>query len=240
VSRGRRKYQGKVETGRLRQSMVQVKIGNKTYDAVYVSSCHTCTHPARMLIEEAILQNFSFRAIAERFSEKEIEGEGGQLVTLPRMTHQSIYGHFHNGHMPLEAATLRRLAEKRARQIGSQYEEAAEQFVDHVVLAEATVARVYERMVKGEIEPEVKDGIAAAKMLADVESSTTAGLDAEAWSEAMMIYFETAREHMDPPAWSRFTQALSANPILRSLERRLSPDPNVIDSVPLAIEGAAS
>lgn len=222
-----------------RRSMVQVRIGNRTYDAVYQPSCRTCTHPARMLIEEKILQNFSFRAIAELFSEKTIEGENGYPQTLPRLTHQSINGHFLNGHMPLEAATLRRLAEKRARQIGAQYEEASEQFVDHVVLAEATIARVYERMVKGEIEPEVKDGIAAAKMLADIDANTQQGLDAEAWSEAMTVYFETARKFMDGPTWASFTSSLSTNPILRALERRL--DPQVIDAEPVAaIEGTAS
>jgi hypothetical protein len=224
----------------LRRSMVQVQIGQRVYDAVYISSCRTCTSPARMLIEEKILQNFSFRAIAEQFSETVVEGENGHPQTLPRITHQSIYGHFHNGHMPLEAATLRRLAEKRARSIGADYEAQAEQFVDHVVLAEATVARVYERMAKGEIEPEVKDGLAAAKMIAEIEATTSKGLDAEAWSDAMQVYFETAQQFMDPTTWGRFTRALSVNPILRALEKRLNPDPTVIDALPAAIEGAAS
>jgi hypothetical protein len=224
----------------LRRSMVQVQIGQRIYDAVYVSNCRTCTSPARMLIEEKILQNFSFRAIAEQFSEAVVEGESGHPQTLPKISHQSIYGHFQNGHMPLEAATLRRLAEKRARQIGAEYEAQAEQFVDHVVLAEATVARVYDRMMKGEIEPEVKDGLAAAKMIAEVEASTAAGLDAEAWSDAMQVYFETAQQFMDAPTWARFTRALAVNPILRALEKRLNPDPTVIDAVPVAIEGAAS
>jgi hypothetical protein len=224
----------------LRRSMVQVKIGNRIYDAVYQSTCHTCRHPARMLIEEKILQNYSFRAIADLFSEKIVEGEDGHPQTLPKINAKSINAHFAAGHMPLEAATLRRLAEKRSRQIGAAYEEAAEQFVDHVVLAEATVARVYERMVTGQIEPEVRDGLAAAALLQKVEEGTQAGMDSEAWSEAMMIYFETAREFMDPATWEQFTRALAVNPILRALERRAAPNPNVIDQEPLAIEGAAS
>jgi hypothetical protein len=223
----------------LRRSMVQVKIGRKIFDAVYEPSCRTCTHPARMLIEEKLLQNYSYRAIAELYSEQHIPGENGEEITLPRLTHQSVANHFSKGHMPLEAATIRRLAEKRANDIGAAYDEQVDRFVDHMVLAEATVARVYERMVIGDIEPDVKDGLAAAKMLADVEEKTTGGLDAEAWSEAMMIYFETAREHMDPVAWHRFTTDLAANPILRALQNRMNPDPNVIDSEPVAIGGAS-
>lgn len=237
----RKRPRNSATVSEFRQSMVQVRIGSRTYDAVYQTNCHTCTHPARMLIEEKILQNFSFRAIAEQYSEKMIEGEGGRPISLPRIGHMSIYNHFHNGHMPLEAATLRKMAERRARQIGHQYEEAVEQFVDHMVLAEATIARVYDRMVKGEIEPEVRDGLAAAKLMADVEAEHSAGLDSEAWSEAMSVYFETARHHMDEQTWARFTADLQVNPILRALERRLNPGMTVDGDVagPLPLEGAS-
>jgi hypothetical protein len=219
-----------------RRSMVQVKIGNRTYDAIHAPGCQTCQHPARMLIEEKILQNYSFRLIAQQLSDQQIPGPNGQPMTLPKVSYQSIYNHFKNGHMPLEAATLRRLAEKRAQAIGSQYEEQAEQFVDHVVLSEAIIQRTYERMVSGEIEPDVRDGLAAAKMVHDVEASTQQGLTNEAWSEAMTVYFDEARQLMDEETWGRFTAALRVNPVLAAIERRLNPDPTVIDAEPPAIE----
>lgn len=220
--------------------MVRVRIGNQEYDAVYQAACNTCRHPARMLIEEKILQNFSFRAISELFSETSIKGEGDDEIVLPRISHQSVYNHFHNGHMPLEAATLRRLAQRRAEQIGSQYEERAEQFVDHYVLSQAVVHKTYNRLVNGEIQPEVKDGLAAAKMIAEVEAQTQAGLDSEAWSQAMQVYFETAQRFMDPASWAAFSQSLATNPILRAIQARLSPESedNVIDADVVAIEGA--
>jgi hypothetical protein len=225
-----------------RQSMVQVQIGNRVYDAVYHPTCHTCKHPGRQLIEEKILQNFSFAAIAELYSQKIIQGEAGQKITLPTITPEAIRRHFDNGHMPLEAATLRHLSDQRARQIGSAYEENLGQFVDHMVLAQATVSKVYEALVKDELELSVKDGLAAAKLLADVEADTQGGLDAEAWSDAMMIYFETARHHMDERAWRAFTADLAANPILRAMERKLSPG-TVVDAqliTPEALERGAS
>ena len=220
--------------------MVQVRIGSRVYDAVYQSNCHTCIHPARMLIEEKILQGYSFRSIADLYSEKTIDDEGGQSLWLPKIGHMSIYNHFHNGHMPLEAEALRKLSERRAKQIGSRYEEEAGKFVDHMVLAEAVVARAYDRLVLGEIEPEVKDGLAAAKFIAEVEANTNAGLDAEAWSDALTVYFETARMFMDDRTWQEFTIALARNPILRALERRLSPDSDVIDAEPVAIGGSST
>lgn len=219
--------------------MVQVQIGSQVYDAVYEPTCKTCTHPARMLIEEALLKNYSYRQVATQYSGTEIEGPEGTRVTLPVISHQSINNHFTRGHMPLEAATLRKLAERRAATIGNAYEERAEQFVDHVVLAEATITRTYERLVAGQIQPEVKDGLAAAALMQKVESDTTAGLDAEAWSEAMTIYFETAREVMDDPTWHRFTQALGLNPILRAIERRMN-STETENQQPLVIEGATA
>jgi hypothetical protein len=237
VSRTRRPRGRRPEDGPYRRSMVQVQIGTRVYDAIYEPNCRTCTHPARMLIEEKLLQSYSYRQVAALYSGTEIDGPEGTRIALPTVSHQSINNHFRLGHMPLEAATLRKLADRRSQQLGQAYEDRAEQFVDHIVLAEATVQRTYERMVTGEIQPEVKDGLAAAALMAKVEADTTAGLDAEAWSEAMTIYFETAREVMDPLAWGRFTQALSQNPILSAIERRMNPTD---EDQPLVIEGATA
>lgn len=211
-------------------SMVQVRIGNRIFDAVCERSCHTCTHPARMFIEERIIQNWSYRRIAQSFSGIDFEVEPGVMERMPTIGYSSIRNHFLRGHMPLQAATLRQLAERRANQIGSTYEQAAGQFVDQVVLAEAVVTRSYERLASGEIEPEVRDGLQAAKFLQDVNDRTQAGLDSEAWSQAMQIYFETARRFMPDEMWAQFTQTLTADPILRALARRMeNPEAEVVD-----------
>lgn len=222
-------------------SMVQVRIGNHTYDAVYVSSCHTCTHPARMLIEERIIQGHSYRGIAEFFSEREIEVEEGRKQLMPRIGYMSIRNHFVAGHMPLEAATLRRLSERRAQQLGVAIEEGVDKLVDQYTLAEAVVHRTYDRLVTGEIEPEVRDGLVAAKFLQDVEERQLGGFDSEAWSQAMTVYFETARALMPEGMWTQFTQALANDPILRAIEQRLNPadpdDDNVLDAEVVQSEG---
>jgi hypothetical protein len=228
------------DTRGFHQSMVQVRVGNRIFDAIHEPRCNTCTHPARQLIEAEILKNNSYRAIARLYSGTLIEGAAGKPEQLPEITYASIRNHFTNGHMPVGPATLRRLAEERARDIGSKYEEAAEQFVDHHILATAVVHRTYERLVLGEIEPEVKDGIAAAKFLADVEASTPGGIDAEAWSQAMTVYFETAQQVMPPEMWDEFSGRLAVNPILKALVERSAPDPDVIDGEFTAIEQGAT
>lgn len=203
-----------------RTSLVQVRIGNRTYEATYSPRCHTCCHPARMQIEEMILQNHSYRSIAGQFSGQRLPSPDGSTAELPPITWNSIYHHFKAGHTPLGPATLRALSERRAARVGSSYEEATERFVDHVVLAEAVVGRTHERLVSGEIEPDVRDGLAAAKLLKDVEDGAHRNTDVEAWGQAMTVYFEAAQRIMPPQMWAQFTAALAVDPILRAIGSR--------------------
>jgi hypothetical protein len=219
----------------LRRSMVRVRIGNREYDAAYVPTCHTCTHPARMWIEEQVLTGWSFRAISARISEVEVEGIDGQSTSLPAVSFGAIRAHFQSGHMPLGVEALRQLSEKRAKELGSTYEEAAGRFVDHVVLAEAVIARTHERLVLGDIEPEVKDGLAAAKFLAE-QAAAPGDADTAAWSTAMTRYFETARQMMDDRTWNQFAAALASDPILRRLAQAAEAPDGVVDAEVVAIE----
>ena len=219
----KRRPTGEVAKVPARGSIVQIKVGTHTYDAVYVSSCHTCTHPARMHIEEMLLQNYAYRAIASKYSGRDIEFEGA-IEKMPSVSYNSIRSHYLQGHMPMESTTIRRLAERRARQIGSRYEEKAEQFVDHYLLAETVVHKAYTGLVGGSIDIDLKDGLAAAKFLQEIEASSNGGLDSEAWSAAMTVYFETAQQIMPPEMWVEFTEALGKNPILRALQRSMDPN----------------
>lgn len=220
---------GEIES--LRSSLVQVRIGNKTYDAHHSPMCLTCNHPARMNIEERILQNYSYKAIVREFSEVEHRDAHGNVTVLPRIGYNSLRNHFEKGHMPLHTAALRSLSEQRATQIGSKYEDALGKFVDHYTFAEAVVSKGHERLVNGEIEPDIKETLAAAKFMKEVQDGQSANLDEEAWSQAMAVYFEVAQQMMPPEMWERFAQQLSVNPILRALAKRANnPDESVVDA----------
>ena len=205
----------------INRSLVQVKVGGRVYDAVRDPRCHTCTHPARHEIEELITQGYSYRGVASTYSEVDWQDADGKVHRLPKLSFQSVFYHFKHGHMPATAEAMRRIIERRAEKIGAaQYEKQIEQIVDQHIFAEQVLVRAQERLAKGEIEPEVKDGIAAAKFLQEVEAQTQQGLDVEAWSAAMQRYFEIAQQMMPPDMWHHFTQTLSRDPILRSIAAR--------------------
>lgn len=214
-----------------RTSLVQVEIGGRRYDARYSPLCSVCNHPARMEIEHALLQGRSYRSISVTFSEVEYETQGRTLM-LPKVSTEAIKKHYLKNHLPVFAEVQRRMIEQRAQEVGSRYEEMATEFLDSYLVAKTVLNKGYERIVTGESIPDVKETLAAAKMLQDMEDASKVNLDAEAWSQAMMVYFETAQELMPAEMWQKFTGRLSANPILRSLAKKLAgePEEEIVDA----------
>lgn len=218
----------------VRNSLVQVKIGNKIYDAVREPRCHTCNHPARMDIETQIVENVAFTTIAERWSDVEYTTPGGDLIVLPAISATSIRNHFRARHLPLQAAVSRQLAEKRMQETGYDLDRLGGAFVDHVAFNRIVLQRVQERIARNEIQVEVRDGLAAAKYLADVEAASNGGVDAAAWAQAMEQYFQEAQRVMQPVQWRAFTDALGKNQILKELTRRINGEPPPPEAIPAA------
>lgn len=206
----------------VRNSLVQIRIGNKVYDAVREPRCHTCNHPARMDIETQIVENIAFTTIAERWSDVEYTTAHGELIVLPEISAASIRNHFKARHLPLQAAVTRQLAEKRMQEIGYNLDELGGKFVDQITFSKTVLQLAHDRLARGEITVDVKDGIAAAKYLAEAEAASGGGIDAAAWAQAMEQYFTEARKIMQPTQWRSFTDALGKNEILKELVRRIN------------------
>jgi outer membrane receptor for ferric coprogen and ferric-rhodotorulic acid len=178
-----------------------------------------------MEIERQLLRGLSYRKIAVTYSEVEYETQGGVLM-LPKIGPVAVKNHYMKGHLPVDTAVHRQLVEDRAREVGSQYEEMATEFLDSYVAAKTVMRKGYDRIISGEITPDVKETLAAAKMVQDIEDGAKTNLDAEAWSQAMTVYFQTAQEIMPEEMWRKFTSRLSTNPILRSLAKKMAGEPN--------------
>jgi hypothetical protein len=192
-------------------------------------------HPARIEIETLVMQGHSYRSVAVQYSEVEWTDAHGETVTLPKVPVHSVVNHFRNGHMPVPSAAQRMIIERRAEQIGAaQYEQQIDQIIDQYTFAKQVLSKTQERLLAGEIQPEVRDGLAAAKLIHDMESGNEESLDAEAWGEAVQRYFELAQKFMPPDMWEHFTQALRTDPILKAISSRASKedaiDAEIVDS----------
>jgi hypothetical protein len=208
-------------------TLVKVKINGAEYHAKYVKACHTCTHPARLAIEEALLGSHSYQAIATQYSGVEIEDEHGEVFTCPELAWTSVRTHYRNGHMPLEVAALRALADRRSEEMADSYNGTLDRHVSRYEVAETILAKGYQNILSGSAEVDARDALAAAKFLHEAEQGSQ--VDAEAWSQAMQVYFEVAQEVMPEALWMQFVQKLSTNPILKAIEKKMNSEDGVIE-----------
>lgn len=204
-----------------RTSLVQVRVGNRVYNARRAPGCACCNHPARMDIERRIVEGHPYTQIAREFSEVEYTVRGAVKI-LPRIGWSSIRAHYLSNHMPVEASSVRDIAEQRAKELGLHAEDLEERLVDTYLTARLVMSKGVENLANGVTSPTIKETLAAAKLLHDFERDDEMGAgDVDDWQEAMTIYFTQAKEIMPPELWEKFVRRLSLNPQLRALAARM-------------------
>lgn len=222
----------RVDLQRARPSMISVRVGNRSYPAKFVNTCRVCTHPARALIEERLLYNDTYPSIAAWVSEQQSETLDGAHIEWPPVTVPQLGGHYRGGHCPVDTQVLHELTEQRAAETGVNYEQSLGRIVDHVVLTQQIATRGQERLTRGEIAPDVKETLAAAKLLHDMQTSAAQAEVTDhlgAFQDALDIYFGEARRVMTSEQWTQFTLALTNNPVLREIAGRFQ-ESNVVDA----------
>lgn len=191
-------------------SMVMMRVGRHEYPARYVPECLTCTSPYRHQIESDVVAGRTYAAIIRMLPAAE-----GSATPNPSVA--SIRNHFDGGHMPLQAEIRRRMIETRAKKVGKSIEDAAEVLVDQFTLAQAVVHRTFERLASGEIEPDLADGLAAAKFVHQVEAEMESSVDQEVWVTAMQHMLTAAERFMPHDQWQAFGAEVMASPVIRAL-----------------------
>jgi hypothetical protein len=191
-------------------SMVMTRIGGQDYPLRSVSSCKTCQSPHRMAIENELLQARSYTSIAKSL-------EGLDAGHLGHPSPEGISDHVKRGHIPLPVSAKRRLIERRAKDIGRSIEESEESLADHVTLAQMVVTRGYERLVSGEIEPNLTEALAAGKFLHEVEKSVGGGVDESAWRDTLMVYLEVSRQFIPQEKWAEFSRSVGSHPVIKAM-----------------------
>jgi hypothetical protein len=171
--------------------------------------CHVCTSHRRVEIENAILKGWAPGTIANLLAKQ------GDDVSA-----KSIQNHIHGGHMPADP-TIRRVAiEQRTAEMGRIIEDEEGSLVDHIGLLTAVQQRTFERIVMGEIEPEVTDGIAAAKALAALQIQSGGQVDTDILMQAIVRMMEVWEELLPDEVFQTGLRSLQDDPVLASLEAR--------------------
>lgn len=72
-------------------------------------------------------------------------------------------------------------------------------------------------MANGDAIPEVRDGLAAARFIAQIEEAAVSQRDQGEHIEAMILLINTVRENVTPEQFESIGQAMSRDPMLRAI-----------------------
>jgi len=201
-------------------SIVQIKVGNVVRDMVYEPRCKVCNHPSRFSIEEKLLMGYRYSEIARSMSDLRNQKPDGEIETWPELEARNIKNHYQQGHVPLDSEMMAEFSRRRAEELGIEYEEAMVPVVDHVVVQKAVVQKGYDALVKGEIQPDVKDMLAASKLLGDREKELANNSSVEEWQEFMTLYFQAVRSVVGQDQWQQIVRAIQNHPVMRAMDAR--------------------
>jgi hypothetical protein len=201
-------------------SIVQVKVGNVVKDMVFEPRCKVCNHPARFSIEEKLLMGYKYSDISRAMSDLRKQKSDGEIETWPELEARNIKNHYQQGHVPLDHEMMAEYSKRRAEELGQDYEEAMVPVVDHIVVQKAVLAKGYEALAKGDITPDVKDTLAASKLLADREKDLANNSSVEEWQEFMTLYFQAVRATVAPEQWQQIVRAIQSHPVMRAMDAR--------------------
>lgn len=187
-------------------SVVTYRLGGRNYPMRTAPNCRVCQSPYRLRVEQELAAGRVYARIASSLPED------------ADLSARNVSEHYKNGHMPLEVEASRRILERRAEDRGRDIERGVDALVDGMALAESVVQKTYEALQRGDIRPELIDGLRAAKLLEDYAGDD--GIDQAAYVEAFMVYHEVAARIMSPEQFSEFGRALQQDPVLRGLTAR--------------------
>lgn len=193
-------------------SVITYRLGGRDYPLRTVAQCKVCSSPHRFEIEQEIASGRVYKKIVESLR---IQDEGLDLNV------KNLANHYSNGHMPLEQEASRRILENRAEKRGLDTQNGVDSLVDGMALAETVVQKTYEAIQRGEIKPDLKDGLTAARIL-ETFAPVETGANAEIYAQAFMVYHEIAQMLMPAGQFEEFGRRLSSNPTLKALIARYS------------------
>jgi hypothetical protein len=204
------------EIEQVRSSVIQLKIGNRTYNMVENRQCKVCMHPGRFQVEAKILLNYGWTAISRFVQDLQHEKIDGSIEEWYPLTPIQIKNHFERGHCP-DGSVSKALVEERAKKRGIDLEDATTGFVDHIIVQNAVLARGYELLVEGKIEPDTKDLLLASKLLADSEQANTESSTIEQWQEFMGVYFSAVQNVVSREQWDEIVLEIKKHPVFSDM-----------------------
>lgn len=198
------------------QSAVMVRVGNADFPVITASNCRVCRSPHRLFIENELVRGAGYASIV-----RQVEGLDGGTGSLGSKPAELISRHYRDGHVPERARTRRIIQERRAEEMGLSIL-GEENIVTTLSMADSIIQRGNERMLDGELEPDIKDVIAALKLRNDIEKATPKGFDLEIVQQAMQVFWAEVEKRMSPDDMAELGEVLDRHPVLNALRTKMA------------------
>jgi len=172
-----------------------------------VPQCYVCASKYRDEVESHLAAGRTYKAIS------------AILPPDADLTPRNLRDHYANGHLDLDAPAVQRAShwQEQALQVAREPLVAAK--AAHLGFAHAVLGRVAQRLDSGDVEPDIRDGIAAAKLIAATEAAAGEQAGIEDYVTAMVALIEVVRETVPAPMFVEIGQSLTRHPILKELAR---------------------
>jgi hypothetical protein len=191
----------------LSNSIAYVQAGSHRYPLITERRCRTCTHPERIRVETEVVQGRPWSAIL-----RDLPGESG-------LSARGIRNHFVRGHLPIEEETVARLVQRQAEERGHVVAAGADSMVGHVDFASSVLGRVSHLLLTGQATPTIRDGLAAAALMAKLELTQPA-FSEEDFVRASFVFLDAAEEVLPHDMSQAVFERVNSHPATQELSRR--------------------
>ena len=188
-------------------ALSQVRVGATVVNYRTEPSCKVCSSPYRLDVETKLAQGQTPWSIE-------------QALPDAGLTKRNVADHWRHDHIGAQTLAVRQVAHAHAEAVAKPAAALTEATAGHLGFAHSVMDRVAERMKAGQVEPEVRDAIAAARLIQQVEAAAVQQSGIEDYVDAMVAMSEIIRDMLSYEDFLLFGGRLAAHPVLRDLQAR--------------------
>jgi hypothetical protein len=183
-------------------SLASIDVGGQSFPYRIESRCHVCCSSRRLDVERAIAKGVPYQRIGEMFGEPDgINARG-------------VKAHVKRGHMPINAPAVLAVAKARSDEVSEVISPLIQSATSNLGFAHAVVDRVRVRLESGEVQPNVRDGLAAMRLIVECEAASGPA-DVAEWQTEFIALFDAVKAIMTPVQFDDLSHRLNT----RSRER---------------------
>jgi hypothetical protein len=168
-------------------------------------SCGACRSPYGDQLDQALAEGWSYKAVQKFFA--------GRKPACPNMVilrYHVEHGHLIPPHLKARLA-FEEAASSRGEDTGSESAKGED------VLA-AILRHGNAQLLSGMVDVKASDMVAAVRLQEQMAARRDGeGVEASAWQQAFMEFFELVRGHLTPAQWRQFVGDAYSSPAIRSV-----------------------